>query len=153
MKDGGKMMNMINIFKGMIGIGKPIQHMETGVVLKSLLRLPLHIILCHITMPYWVSAGIYTHTFFKHMLFIKKMKSYTICILFSWCRSRTTPYTDDEVKVNVCFFISSLQQKFMFVVMQLQTAFRSKAMQYHPDQNQENKGRIYTTQFDVDEWL
>jgi len=41
----------------------------------------------------------------------------------------------------------------MFVVMQLQTAFRSKAMQYHPDQNQENKGRIYTTQFDVDEWL
>nr|XP_043637231.1 uncharacterized protein LOC122608208 [Erigeron canadensis] len=32
-------------------------------------------------------------------------------------RSRTTPYTDDEIK----------------------TAFRSKAKQYHPDQNQENK--------------
>ncbi|KAL4575155.1 hypothetical protein LXL04_021997 [Taraxacum kok-saghyz] len=32
-------------------------------------------------------------------------------------RSRTTPYTDNEIK----------------------TAFRSKAMQYHPDQNQENK--------------
>lgn len=32
-------------------------------------------------------------------------------------RSRTTPYTDDEIK----------------------TAFRSKAKQFHPDQNQENK--------------
>lgn len=32
-------------------------------------------------------------------------------------RSRTTPYTDAEIK----------------------TAFRTKAMQYHPDQNQENK--------------
>ncbi|MFS7962185.1 putative DnaJ domain, Chaperone J-domain superfamily [Helianthus anomalus] len=32
-------------------------------------------------------------------------------------RSRTTPYTDDEIK----------------------NAFRSKAKQYHPDQNQENK--------------
>lgn len=32
-------------------------------------------------------------------------------------RSRTTPYTDDEIK----------------------TAFRSKAKQYHPDQHQENK--------------
>ncbi|KAI3806659.1 hypothetical protein L1987_22571 [Smallanthus sonchifolius] len=32
-------------------------------------------------------------------------------------RSRTTPYTDDEIK----------------------TAFQSKAKQYHPDQNQENK--------------
>ncbi|KAL4588705.1 hypothetical protein LXL04_001600 [Taraxacum kok-saghyz] len=47
------------------------------------------------------------------------------------CRSRTTPYTNNEIK----------------------SAFRSKAMQYHPDQNQENKGKFSSFWVCVIFWL
>ncbi|KAL4570839.1 hypothetical protein LXL04_026502 [Taraxacum kok-saghyz] len=47
--------------------------------------------------------------------------------------SRTTPYTDNEIKLN--------------------SAFRSKAMQYHPDQNQENKGKFSSFWVCVIFWL
>ncbi|KAL4561428.1 hypothetical protein LXL04_033594 [Taraxacum kok-saghyz] len=51
-------------------------------------------------------------------------------------RSRTTPYTDNEIKLIV-----------------FDAAFRSKAMQYHPDQNQENIGKFSSFWVCVIFWL
>lgn len=90
-----------------------------------------------------------------------------VCLIVTSClnvcyRCRKTPYTDAEIKVCSLIHISShvtiglelklllsVSMKYFFIqvvgcepyYLWSQTAFQSKAKQFHPDQNQNNKGR------------
>lgn len=77
-------------------------------------------------------------------------------------RCRKTPYTDAEIKVYIflnsykllCYYCSNLllSVSVNYFIIQVvgcelnyswsQTAFQSKAKQFHPDQNQDNKGTM-----------